>query len=86
MWTEDFGQNWTNFFIGTPPTNEKANGFFVCTQGPEGDDSKDMFIRIVNRHGRCMDVHFYFVPNASPKISAFVQNDAGLFERVWTLG
>lgn len=85
-WSEDFFQNWHEFYVGTPPTAERLGAFYACLDSNSGDDSRDAFIRLVNRHGRCLDVHFYFTPDASPKIAAYVQQDDGLFDRVWTLG
>ena len=84
--SSDYGVSWSSFFVGTIAGVEKANGLYACTNNTGGDDSRDMFIRLVNRHGRCMDLHIYFEPNASVKLAAYVQQDDGSFAQAWTLG
>ena len=85
-WSEDFFQNWNEFYIGTGQGGERAAGFFAMSHGGEDDDSRTMILRIRNRHGRHVDLHVYSNPDASPKLAAYVQQDNGSFELTWTLG
>lgn len=82
----DYGQSWDGFSVGTVSGNEKVNGFYACASNNADDDNRVMYIRFINRHGRLLDLHINFYPNASPKLSAFAQNDAGGLDLVWTLG
>ena len=85
-WSEDFFQNWNEFYIGTGQGGERAKALYACSNIHAGDDARNMFIRLVNRTGRCMDLHIYFNQGASPKLAAYVQQDNGSFELAWTLG
>ena len=85
-WSTDFDRTHNEFYVGTVPGAERAAGLYACSNNSGGDDSRDMFIRLVNRRGRSMDLHIYFYPDASVKLAAYVQQDDGTFVCVWALG
>lgn len=82
----DYGQTWNGFSIGTPSGRERVNEFFILSHGDEGDDARTMILRFQNRHGRYTNLHINFTPDASPKMAAYAQNDAGGWDLAWTLG
>lgn len=81
----DYGQTWNGFSVRTPSGEERVKELCAGAAYGGGDDNRSMFIRFVNRHGRLLDVHFYFYPDTSPKISAFATNDEGGWDKLWSL-